>query len=85
MRCKIGDLAVIVRAKVNTQHIGRMVRIVGQIYDDIGPLWETIPKLHCRKDGCGLAWDDSSLRPIRDNPGEDEMLRLVGKPERESA
>jgi hypothetical protein len=29
--------------------------------------------------------DDAQLRPIRDNDGEDEMLRIVGKPERELA
>jgi hypothetical protein len=34
------------------------------------------------KSGAALEvmWDDRDLRPLRDNDGEDEVLRLVGRP-----
>lgn len=90
MNCKPGDLAVIVRCD-NPINLGRIVRCEsfngaenlrgpdGRVYRGA---WRICPALP--------SWDgaittvhapDEFLRPIRDQDGEDEILRLVGKPE----
>ena len=101
MRCKVGDLAVTLgmRDPANNGRLVEILRryIDGEIlpghsfaYKNGGDGWV------CRSLGMALSTlldgnqdirtiNDSSLRPIRDNPGEDEILRLVGKPERKSA
>lgn len=93
MRCKVGDLAVVVGSDCNDGKIvrcqrvvqrGRILRVDGRIVE--GPVWIVEPQL--------ISWDgetvaphvpDSYLRPIRDNPGADETLTWAGKPERVTA
>ena len=87
MNCKPGDLAVIVRS-ADGQAVGRIVeclRIEGA-HSELGPMWRV------KTSGKGVVtihgtlavffhMPDSWLRPIRDNDGEDEILRIVGKPQ----
>jgi hypothetical protein len=87
LNCKQGDLAVIVRSCCGNE--GKIVRCValetdvfvwakdGQMWKE--PLWETEPPVH-GWDGTISPVADSTLRPIRDSDGQDEMLRLVGLP-----
>lgn len=89
MNCKQGDLAVVVRA-VNRKNIGKLCRclklIHGKLFIDPDGVarpydtWETDAKFHCW-DGSNTRYvQDEKLKPIRDSDGEDEMLRITGKP-----
>jgi hypothetical protein len=85
MNCKPGDLAIVVspRAK-NAGKIGRCVsRYDGPWLDGEGPGWVLDGTVLYRHDGTRKRINvimDKWLRPIRDNDGEDEMLRIAGKP-----
>jgi hypothetical protein len=95
MRCRVGDLAAIVRASCEQEKrdIGKVVLIVEPGY--------TYPKDFCHRwhvrvesgslmviDTDGI-WSfeteadvpDENLRPLRDGEGEDEMLRIAGRPQ----
>lgn len=83
MNCKLGDLAVIVRSAVGNE--GLIVEVIAM--SELRPQYDWIVKAtrairwqsgQICKEGHAK---DSSLRPIRDNDGEDEMLRIVGKPQ----
>lgn len=80
MNCKPGDLAIIVRGSFAlAQHVGKIV-CCSQLDNSRGfPVWRFDPPL-IHSDGLEILYIDSGLRPIRYNPGEDEMLRIVGKP-----
>jgi hypothetical protein len=89
MNCKQGDLAVVVRSASGNE--GRIVRCIrtmgvvewkgpGNVIKGRGVAWlidPPLPAWHGRLDRLAL---DACLRPIRDQDGEDEMLRIVGKP-----
>ena len=93
MNCKQGDLAIIVRSFAGNE--GKIVRCLKFIpsmkwRQKNGPplvfdSWET--------DFTTAGWggdvhnkiQDRQLRPIRPTDGEDEMLRIAGKPERMTA
>jgi hypothetical protein len=89
LNCKQGDLAVIVRSSAgNEGKVVRCLRLVRQQrfecrltgFSEVADSWETDTMMFGsdgRRD-CFVA--DRNLRPIRDNPGEDEMLRIAGKP-----
>lgn len=74
MNCKQGDLAVVANITWPdvTPYLGRIVRCI--YLDDMGG-WFTEPELEK-----GRSIFDGALRPIRDNDGEDEILRIAGKP-----
>lgn len=80
MNCKPGDLAIIVGSRSNPECNGIIVMIDRYAGDKCwyvrGKLIEEYARIH----GLGLKLFDARLRPIRDNPGEDEMLRIAGKP-----
>lgn len=86
MNCKPGDLAVIVKS--NYGHEGKFVRCL-QRHDGpwvlepvFAPGW--IIDIPLLKDGALCPYMlDSFLRPIRDQPGTDEMIRIAGKPNKE--
>ena len=87
MNCKQGDLAIVVRAldpRVN-HHIGMVIRCASLTYSHDGvPCWrlETPVKDNRYRWGAVLlAVADHDLRPIRDNPGEDETLTWAPKRE----
>lgn len=80
MNCKPGDLAVIVRAPFDKEHLGKIVKCIG-FSSNYESHWITEPKLP-RIGGGWLSWADKNLRPIRD-PGEDaidETIARIGKP-----
>jgi hypothetical protein len=85
MRCKVGDLAVVCAPTPYAGHFVQCVALHGKVRSSIdrGPHWWVTP--HNWDPGCSLRdgsflFPDSMLRPIRDNDGEDEMLRIAGKP-----
>ena len=88
MNCKQGDIAVIVRS--SGSNAGKIVRCVSLIpmytfrlpegSSVHGPSWVVDPPV-CGWDGLPIPGvRDALLRSIRDSDGEDEMLRLVGRP-----
>jgi hypothetical protein len=90
MNCKPGDLAVIVRTCRGLE------RNRGMLLEVLEPLGYRSWKCRLLSHGvdehgyAGRPGDlssepDSHLRPIRDQPGEDEMLRIAGYPQKESA
>lgn len=83
MKCRVGDVAQIVRADNDPGCVGRIVRVVA-LRIAMGELaWQVDPPVYWHdKSGAALEvmWDDRDLRPLRDNDGEDEVLRLVGRP-----
>jgi hypothetical protein len=92
MNCKPGDLAIFVRSYCGNE--GRIVRVL-RLATDVDR--KTIPWEEGRCcwvidqtvswGGGGLVFAraalalDDCLRPIRDTDGEDEMLRIAGRPE----
>ena len=93
MNCKQGDLAIIVRS--NSGHEGKILRCVKFLPQhhwrspDLSTFfedgWETDTHLKSWAGDVHCNYPDSQLRPIRDQDGEDEMLRIAGKPERMTA
>lgn len=81
MNCKPGDLALIVCAYNDPQHLGKIITCLKWWPDEWGGCWSTSPALHGAA-GQEIGWHDDDLRPIRD-PGEDaqdEMLRPLPAP-----
>ena len=79
--CQKGDVAQVIRADANPDHLGAVVVCEWfQFFEhNGGPGWETSPVLRTAS-GEEIVWDDRDLRPLRDSDGEDEVLRLVGRP-----
>ena len=76
MNCKQGDLAIIVGGRF-PQFIGNIVKIDRPciIYTKN---WITDPPKFDK--GVMVSFYDNHLNPIRDQDGEDEMIRIAGKP-----
>ena len=88
LNCKQGDMALVIRSVAgNRDKIVQCLRAVGPMNmlwpDDrvtVEFMWE-IDRDLARLDGRSTKLvPDSFLRPIRDQPGEDEMLRIAGRP-----
>ena len=82
MECKVGDLAVIVRADNDPECLGRIVRVVALRFAMGEPAWQVDPPHFWRgHEGqqIEVMWDDRDLRPLRDGDGEDEMLTRAGR------
>jgi hypothetical protein len=90
MNCKLNDLAIVVHSAMVKStglvlHCIRLSSASGLRNPDgsfeYGPVWET--------DNYGVAicgnthnlWMDADLRPLRDEPGEDESLSWAGLPQ----
>ena len=86
LRCKPGDLCVIVNAGGKcASHIGKIIRVIKVFHKSElprGPWVWTYEGPHLvATDGTVVAWaNDCALRPLRDAPGQDETLRLAGRP-----
>lgn len=87
LNCKLGDLARIVNSEAdNNDKIVMCVEFMGvtpwRSRGDITyePTWR-VDRALCSSTG---EWhdliSDNQLRPIRDNPGEDETMTWAGKP-----
>jgi hypothetical protein len=80
MNCKPGDLAVVVRCDV-PEVVGLFVRCVRLDYWGGEPFWYLDRRvIHNDPRYQHDAVFDCNLRPIRDQDGEDEMLRIAGLP-----
>lgn len=94
MRCKVGDLAVIVRSstELSAPNIGAVVSVEHRSHHSSGlPAWRVRTQgrlLHGSKYGAGSAWEqkdvpDAWLRPLRPDAGEDETLSWCSVPRTE--
>ena len=93
MNCKPGDLAVMVRSAASNH--GLIVSCLKIATDkemiDCGfdfrntPAWVVDRKIISNHGTLINIVPDSFLRPIRDNPGDDETLTWAGKPEHVAA
>ncbi|MFA5898103.1 MAG: hypothetical protein WC829_03200 [Hyphomicrobium sp.] len=93
MNCKPGDLAIIVRSEAG--NLGKIVRCIKVLRNEFwtGPSLGTRMTATLEIDIPLASWDgvvsnhiaDDQLRPIRDNDGEDEMIRIAGLPHKEIA
>lgn len=89
MNCEQDDVAIVVRA-INPNNLGKICRCLKLIpnepmLDPDGVLrlynvWETDTVFEGWNGQEGTDIDDQSLKPLRDSEGEDEMLRISGKP-----
>ena len=86
LNCKVGDLAIGVSAVPEKQsNIGCVVRIM-RPWPGMAGYWEVETLAWAKYEGVphppGLVCKakDACMRPLRDSEGEDEMLRLVGRP-----
>jgi hypothetical protein len=88
LNCKQGDLAVIVRSYAGNE--GAVVTCLRLIPNwtrpglrggwRTGPGWETDRNFVKANGLVDNIVADDQLRPLRDSDGEDEVLRLVGRP-----
>lgn len=89
MNCKEGDLAVVVRD--NCGSLGKIVRCIRLFesarwlnFDDTqysSPTW-LVDTVAPDGDGALIPYfEDRNLRPLRDNPGEDETLTWAPRKE----
>lgn len=86
MNCKPGDLAIIVRSEFgNSGKIVTCLRLASYAEVPADMQWRDFPVWIVDRNIPGTCssgphiWDDY-LRPIRPNDGEDEMIRIAGKP-----
>jgi hypothetical protein len=83
LNCRPGDLAVITHSWAgNEGKIVQCVRLVagGLGWIEDGPRWEIDRAVPSKNGYPVFSVADCCLRPLRDSDGEDEMLRLVGRP-----
>ena len=83
MNCKPGDLAVIVKTtEAGSFLLGRFVEVLSSAGADVWNVRlqrDIYNPVNGEFGTEGLAWD-GALRPIRDGEGQDETLRLLGRP-----
>lgn len=84
LNCKQGDLAVIVRSAAgNEGAVVTCLELVARPYwfagEMPGPTWRVDRMLRGRAFPTDVV-ADIQLRPLRDSDGEDEVLRLAGRP-----
>ena len=98
MRCKVGDLCIVVNDIERPANNGALVKIIKRAdFRDFWPFaaidWEVeaLTFLHC-DDGsianpgdCDIGYRDIELRPIRDQDGQDETFTCAGKPQEVTA
>lgn len=89
MNCKQGDLAIFVKSNAgNEGKIVTCLRFATAAECDAygfnphfhGPVWFTDKHLFTIYGTVSKLACDEQLRPIRDQDGEDEMIRIAGKP-----
>ena len=90
MNCKPGDLAVIVKSLTGLE--GKIVRCLHlaesrhfdldgrMVLSDGGLRWVLETPVLNGEGGMLYTYADARLRPLRDSDGEDEVLRMVGRP-----
>lgn len=94
MRCKVGDLAIVVRSEF-PGHVGKLVNVVSFWGDGrwvVEALFE-VKTVRSYRTGLEkprnpkqpLLCRDDWLRPLRDSDGADETLAWAGRPEKVEA
>ena len=88
MNCKKGDLAIVVSSLAgNEGRIVRCLEFIGMMFWLHGEelrrnaTWRIDVELPPFDGKHNDMIEDYKLRPLRDNDGEDEMLRIAGKPQ----
>ncbi len=82
MRCKVGDLVILTHATNPVcLHMVGQIHVIGR-RSTIPNHWAFEPEV-INANGNLQAWRDSEMRPIRDNPGQDETLTWA--PHKETA
>jgi len=101
MNCKPGDLAIVIRSLAgNEGKIVTVHRFVSELEVEYAPKrkndregWlcygSNLKSIGLKDkvivESTKCVFPDESLRPLRDNDGEDEILRIAGKPQKVSA
>lgn len=91
MNCKQGDIAVIVKVPPkDPKALGLVVKVGSFAISPRGrPAWIVeLPRPVTGANGYvgrRMTCPDACLRPIRDQDGEDEILRIAGKPQEVTA
>lgn len=90
LNCKQGDFAIIVKSAAGNE--GKIVRCLHLVPNGTDNCWyqgvrwkvdckiKTLHKSTLTDAGFITSIADSQLHPLRDQDGEDEMLRIAGKP-----
>lgn len=78
LNCKPGDLAVIVGG-LYPEFFGHIVTIT-EACSVHANSWETDPQKFFARCRQPMSFHDRTLRPIRDNPGQDETLTWLDVP-----
>ena len=84
MRCKVGDICVMVQSQL-PRNIGALFRILDRHRCRLNEwrteaLCDVVTNLGHRSAG-SITWEpDACLRPLRDNDGDDETLTWAGRP-----
>ena len=81
MRCKPGDLAIVINATTQKQFIGRVVKVI-ELYGNDS--WICEPDL-IGSDGIPRAMFDDNLQPIRPPKCQEETMTWAGKPQEVTA
>ncbi len=85
MKLKPGMLCMIVyKVPMHPQavlHIGKIVELQKSMPWELdgSTLWKVNPKLSS-EDSLEIRWSPSHLKPLKDDVGIDEMIRIAGKP-----
>jgi hypothetical protein len=89
MNCKQGDLAIIVKSNCgNEGKIVRVLELYVPLFVDSSIAHHTFWKIDRKIQATNMLDEiiqidfctDAQLRPISDQEGEDEMIRIAGKP-----
>ncbi len=85
MKYKAGQLVILSRGTnpVLQKYIGsiRTLKVPCTVYRHS---WDVDPPVIDHR-GMEASWDEKDMIPINDNDGEDEMIRIAGKPQKEIA
>lgn len=84
LRCKPGDIVIVVNAGAGCRNvIGSIVRVRKAHHDPAlrgGWVWSYYGLLRSVEGKRIKRLNDFCLRPLRDDPGQDETLRIAGLP-----
>lgn len=96
LRCRVGDIVVVIARNGNRGKFGTVERATDQTERAMFPrdnLHWYVTALGSKFSVCNadesIKWEaghflacDSELLPLRDQPGQDEILRITGKPKK---
>jgi hypothetical protein len=85
VNCKPGDLVILLSAAnaAMKKYVGtiRTVKCACMVHKNS---WDLEPPV-IGQNGLEASWSDDTMRPIRDQDGTDEMIRIAGLPHKETA